>query len=327
MPEQNKTPDAKADAKITNTYCPHLWEMCMTYPNGDAYACCIPLHVSHYVNCIGNIYEKQLSEIWNDTPVKKLRQQSLDGTLACYHKCKVWNNEKKPAERTVEAKPKDLKFIELGIGERCNISCIMCFQDHGNSVVVNPEAVKENIDFSSFEDICLWGGEPLCLPQTKQIFKYIAETVGKKVSMETNGMLIDDEWAKLIAKHGGYILFSLNAATKKTHELINRGSKWEKVLENIQKIRQQRAAFKSNVRILGHMTIVKENLSEIAMFIKSYKELGFDEINFNYDSKVFVYLNEKKSLKEKLKKEIQLALKNADMSKIDLSEMNALELA
>jgi MoaA/NifB/PqqE/SkfB family radical SAM enzyme len=106
----------------------------------------------------------------------------------------------------------------------------------------------------------------------------------------TNGTLIDDKWAIKIAAHSSFIYFSINAATKETHEYINRGSKWELVLDNIRKVGEARKSLSSGLKIVGHMTIVPKNVAEVPLFIRGFRELGFDKINFGYDWKVPFYL-------------------------------------
>ncbi|MBF0595171.1 MAG: radical SAM protein, partial [Candidatus Omnitrophica bacterium] len=135
-----------------------------------------------------------------------------------------------------------------------------------------------------------------------------AASKNKYVSFLTNGLLIDDEWAAKIARSSRSICFSVNAATKTTHELVNRGSSWEKVLQNIHKVRKAKAIMASDLQIAGHMTIVPQNIQEIPLFIKSYHQLGFEYINFGYDLRMPAYLRHHPHLKEQTSLKIGRAL-------------------
>jgi wyosine [tRNA(Phe)-imidazoG37] synthetase (radical SAM superfamily) len=136
-------------------------------------------------------------------------------------------------------------------------------------------------------------------------------------------MLIDQIWAETIARNAGFISVSINAATEKTHEKINRGSSWKRVLANIQNIRNVCRQQQRHVAIIGRMTIVKENLNEISQFINEYRDLGFDEIDFGYDTRVVPYLAchpiKKKIIREKIKE----AVLNSDI--VDFCRLQRLQ--
>ena len=56
----------------------------------------------------------------------------------------------------------------------------------------------------------------------------------------------------------------------------------------------------TKVVIVGHMTIVVENVHEIPDFIRKRDEFGFEHINFGYDKKVPPYLADNPELKDEL---------------------------
>ena len=125
-------------------------------------------------------------------------------------------------------------------------------------------------------------------------------------------MLLNDLWIEKIVKNSSFIYISLNAATKKTHELINKGSNWEVVLENIKKLNKAKEKFNSGLDIHGHMTLVNENLEEIPLFIKSFKNLGFDSIDFGFDKSIPLFLRKNKVFSKKLRSEIKESLNSVD---------------
>jgi MoaA/NifB/PqqE/SkfB family radical SAM enzyme len=127
--------------------------------------------------------------------------------------------------------------------------------------------------------------------------------MNKKVNLITNGMLINEEWAEHIVRGSKWVQISINAATKKTHELVNRGSRYEKVIDNAKKIIHLKHQYNSDIRIIYKYTIVPENIYEIADAIEIAESLGFDEIEYGYDPNNFI-LNEKKELKKQIKSKI-----------------------
>lgn len=286
------------------TFCPRLWNEVFVNKDGGVFTCC---HKKPSV--IGNIYQEKLWDICNSRIIQKLRQESLTGKLGCYSRCTLLRKDKNTAPRgSLKINYSDLRRLKISFADACNINCVMCRRNIKDRASLDFEKIREQIDLSPFNSIEIQGGEPLFIEAAKKFFDY-ASSVNKKTSFLTNGILIDDEWAKKIALHSSFIYFSLNAATKETHEFINKGSSWELVLENIQKVRNARNELHTQLKIIGHMTIVMRNLEEIPLFIRIFSKLGFDSINFIYDVLVPFYLRchpfKARKLSLKIKEEIR----------------------
>lgn len=291
------------DVDNNGTYCPRLWSEAFIDERGRVYACC------HFKpEELGNICLDHLKVIYNNKKIKDLRRKSLEGRLSCYHTCsllkKDFSLEKK---KKIQIEYSEMKRLKIMFGEACNINCIMCPQDSRSSLILDFDTLKKNLDLEPFVSIEIQGGEPLFIPSAMAFFDYAASN-NKKVSFLTNGLIITEEWAEKIARHSNFVYFSLNAATKTTHELVNSGSKWERVLEGIRMVREARDRLGANLKIWGHMTIVPENLEEIDLFIRRFSEFGFDCIDFGYDSSVPTYLRRHFVRKHLLRKRIQKAL-------------------
>ncbi len=308
-----------------DTFCPRLWDEVYIDEKGDVYSCC---HARPEV--IGNIYQEKLQDLYNNSVIQRLRKQSLDGRLACYKTCRLLDKdaivrEQKPL--TIDYY-RDLRRIKIMFGEGCNIRCVMCPQNHRSKVALDYDKLVEHLDIAPFEQIELQGGEPLFIESARRFFEY-ATAQGKKVSFLTNGIMVTDEWAEKIAVHSEFVYFSLNAATKETHELVNQGSKWDRVLRNIARVRAAREAAASDVRILGHMTIIPENWREIPLFIRNFEEFGFDAINFGYDWQMPAYLKAQMTApqREAFVQEIRQAIAEAgDTALVDLNRLKMLAL-
>lgn len=287
------------------TYCHRLWGEVFIDKDGSVFSCC-----HHKPAAIGDIYQNKLEDIYNNEIIQNLRQESLNGQLECFAGCTLLNKAKiRPPKKTVIINyATDLKRLKILFGEACNISCIMCWQDHKDKRSLDVTKLIENVDIKPFEDIELQGGETLLIPAAKSFFDY-ASFNGKKVSVMTNGLPISDGWAEKIACNSSFLYISINAATKETHELVNQGSRWEIVLMNVQKLREAREKNRTELKIRGHMTIVVENLKEIPLFIKTFKKLGFDEIDFGFDKKVPDYLRSYPFKKIRLRLEIRKAIR------------------
>lgn len=289
------------------TFCPRLWEEAFIDPKGNVFTCC-----HHQPAVLGNIYQETLENIFNNEILRSFRKKSLEGRLECFEQCTLLDKQNiSPQKRTADGNYQYLERLKITVGRACNINCIMCRQNHHEKLRLDYEKFVENVNIDSLTDIELQGGELLLLPEINRFLEFFASKT-KKVSLLTNGLLINNKWAEWIALHSDWVHISINAATKKTHELINKGSRWEAVLENIQKIVAARLKHHSSVKIIGHMTIVPQNVREIPAFIKNYNQWGFDRINFGYDRGMPRYLKYKLFLKMKIRSEIKRAMNQSD---------------
>lgn len=309
---------------IQQTYCPRLWNEIYIDKDGSVYTCC-----HNKPKCIGNIYNDHLKVICNNKVILSLRKKSLTGKLECFHECNllsVKGEKNKITKKPLKIDYNNLTRLKILFGEACNLNCIMCWQNSNDKFSLDYEKLIKHIDIKPFKTIEILGGEPLFIESAKKFFDYIASK-NKKVSFLTNGTLINDVWAKKIALHSLFVYFSLNAATKNMHESINRGSKWEVVQKNIQRVRKAREKFHTNVKIIGHMTIIIKNLEEIPLFIEQFKSLGFDLIEFGYDASVPAYLLSHQKETKDLKQKIKTALnKSENKSRIKVHRLKLLGL-
>jgi MoaA/NifB/PqqE/SkfB family radical SAM enzyme len=306
------------------TFCPRLWDEIYINERGQVFSCC---HEGPQV--LGNIYEARIEDICNNDIIRRQRKASLKGRLRCYKQCTLLDKSAIVAEdKPLTIDYSELKRLKVMFGEGCNIDCIMCQQNGKSRDYLDHEKLIENIALSPFELVEIQGGEPLFIKPARLFFDFVASQ-GKKTSMLTNGMLVTERWAEKIARHGSFIHFSLNAASKETHERVNRGSRWEVVLRNIQRVRAAREKHQTDVSIRGHMTIVPENVHEVPLFIRKHQELGFDWIDFGFDFSVPQYLRTQMDASERqaLKQEIAAALEEQeDTSRVELNRLRLLGL-
>jgi len=287
-----------------HTFCPKLWEEFFIVEDGTVFPCCERPMV------VGNIYNNNTREIYNSPALQKMRKQSLTGKLPCYKNCRLLQKKQLQPNysKKVKASYGEMKKLRMLFSEKCNLNCRMCHQNSNCKTVLSMDIMKKNIDLEPIETIDSQGGESLFIKEANEFFDYAVKK-GKKVSLLTNCMLVNDLWAEKIALHSDFVHISLNSPYKKTHELINRGSNWERVLANIQRIRKAKAKHNTNLNIIGHMTITLQNLNEIPEFIRQFKNFGFDTANFGFTRSVQYYLKfnpwKRKSLSKKIKQAIQ----------------------
>lgn len=263
------------------SFCPYLWQEVYINRSGMVFACC---HLRP--KPIGNIYNAPLKEIVNSRVARRLRESSLSGSLSCYPTCNLLDKSRSTPGRSAESQIdySSLRTLHISFAEACNIRCVMCDnpQRHAaNPIVLDPTVVIYNVDLAPFVTIIVQGGEPLFIPECLEFMNHL-EKIGKKYTLFTNGLLIDDRCALRLASYARKVTVSLNGATKRTHESINLGSRFERVIENVRRMRRAREELGSGLILVGHMTITPSNLREIPEFLRTFPDLGFDRINFGF---------------------------------------------
>jgi MoaA/NifB/PqqE/SkfB family radical SAM enzyme len=301
-----------------NTYCHLLWDSVFIDDKGWVFICC---HAKP--ETIGNIYKDDLKTIWTQSKkLKKLRLKSLKGSLECFTGCNILSKEEKQGTTDYPVHENYPRQVWLLYGEFCNLNCIMCGQNSRSKDKLDNDILKKHIDWAQVESIELQGGEILAMKEAKELYLWLTREMNKKVNLITNGLLINDEWAEFLVRGSNWITISVNAATKKTHELVNKGSVFEKVIDNTKKLINLKEKYNLNTKIIFHHTTVKENLHELADAIYLANALGCDSINFGFDKHVLPFLKKNPALKEKIKQKISFVMNEG--LKIDC-ETNRLE--
>lgn len=129
-------------------------------------------------------------------------------------------NQKKE-ERNIEKKYK----INLHILEACNFRCRQCFSKFGTEKLLPVEDWKKIVDNCiagvDVAEFNIAGGEPMLYPGLAELVKYI-RSKGVKVSLITNGSLMDEEWIKNYAGLYETIGFSVDSLDDETNKKIGR---------------------------------------------------------------------------------------------------------
>lgn len=130
-------------------------------------------------------------------------------------------NNKKKRKETLKKKYK----INLHILEACNFRCRQCFSKFGTEKLLpvkDWEKIVDNcIAGADVAEFNIAGGEPMLYPGLVELVKYIRDK-GVKVSLITNGSLMDEEWIKNYAWMYETIGFSVDSINDETNRKIGR---------------------------------------------------------------------------------------------------------
>ena len=115
--------------------------------------------------------------------------------------------------------------INLHILEACNFKCRHCFSKFGTKKPLPMEDWKKIVDNcvagADVAEFNIAGGEPMLYPGLAELVKYI-RSKGVKVSLITNGSLMDEEWIKNYAWLYETIGFSVDSLDDETNKKIGR---------------------------------------------------------------------------------------------------------
>jgi radical SAM protein with 4Fe4S-binding SPASM domain len=210
-----------------------------------------------------------------------LYKQILMKSFSFRHPWRVFTNALY-AFRSGERAPMPFK-LKLENTTYCNLRCKMCPYTNGL------KRKQGSLSFENFKYIfdqvnpCylnLTGiGEPF---MNRDIFEIIKYAKKKKafVKLDTNGMLLNKENSeKLLEAKPDILSISLDGMKKETFEKIRGGAIFEIVRGNIKRIAmlKKEGNYKTDIHIF--MVVQKENINEVADFIKFGDEVGVDSIN------------------------------------------------
>ena len=143
-------------------------------------------------------------------------------TFRCFLHIKYEANKQKKREEILKKK----KYkINLHILEACNFRCRQCFSKFGTEKLLPVEDWKKIVDNciagADVTEFNIAGGEPMLYPGLIELVKYI-RSKGVKVSLITNGSLMDEEWIKNYAGLYETIGFSVDSLDDETNKKIGR---------------------------------------------------------------------------------------------------------
>lgn len=123
--------------------------------------------------------------------------------------------------------------INLHILEACNFRCRQCFSKFGTEKLLpvkDWEKIVDNcIAGADVAEFNIAGGEPMLYPGLVELVKYIRDK-GVKVSLITNGSLMNEEWIKNCAGMFETIGFSVDSINDDTNRKIGRCDRNEKTI-------------------------------------------------------------------------------------------------
>ena len=173
-------------------------------------------------------------------------------------------------------------YVEISPTGICNHKCLFCHYNYlghegkfkkGKILAL----VRELADMGVKSIVFAGNGEPTLHVDTIEAIK-LAKSLGVDVALSTNGALLKDEHFKDLVQNLTWIRFSFNAGSADNYALIHqtKSDDFNKVVENIKKLKATKDRFKSDITIGTQFVLIPENQDFALAHGKMLKGLGVD---------------------------------------------------
>lgn len=316
---------------MSDTLCVLPFTHLATHPNGNVSLCC----VSDHVNCashaktdgkILSLNNSTVDEVFNSDYFKKTRLQMLDNKepyacRRCYEEERKGIQSKRQTENLnylessndIIARTQDdgtlipeFKFIELRLGNVCNLKCRTCNPVSSSKWVVEYKKLNEDLTFVTdyskiepgvwYEDEDFWqelskysskletvyvnGGEPTLVEKHFNFLTRLIEMgLNHQVTLwyNINLTLLPEKLLKLWEKFDKVQLSLSIDDLHKRNDYIRSGSDWDTTIRNLEKLRN---IPKLNISICQTVSIY--NVFYIDEFYEFFKDIEL-HLNWCYD--------------------------------------------
>ena len=298
---------------MSDTFCILPWMHLATNASGTLRVCCNSKPGKNFIEkqdgSFYKLFRDDIEQAWNSETYRTIRQQLLNGERPemcerCFREedagissarqsaNKKWCKEGDVYEETA---PFDIRYVDLRLGNLCNLKCRMCNPYASNQWVKEwnantsyngkdisaeektrlskmdwPENEKtwQNL-FSiahTVEEIYLTGGEPTIIQEQHKLLDYFIDNgTAKDIRLKYNTNLTNVP-KHLLEKWSKFKKLQLNCSIDATHELdryIRYPSDWKTIERNFEYIRQL-----DNANIEIHCTVQMYNILRLPELIR-----------------------------------------------------------
>lgn len=207
----------------------------------------------------------------------------------------VGGDEKfKTYRRLWEENPRNLNpgefplHLDIETTSHCNLKCPFCATTYSSfdDGFITLDLVKKILDEGGREGLyaCKFNfrGEPLLHKEIGKFVSYAKKVGIIDVYFNTNAVLLDREKAKMLIDSGlDRITISFEGYEKETYERSRVGAKFEKVLSNIEQLRDLREQLGSSTpKIRLQAVLIPELNGKIGEFVSFWKD-RVDQVSYN----------------------------------------------
>lgn len=182
-------------------------------------------------------------------------------------------------ERDEDTAAVKLRGIFVHLTDRCNLKCIHCYAESGAKK-------KDGLDSGKIHNlidelvslggraVTISGGEPLLRADWFDILKHACENL--RATLNTNGTMINEENASLLATITPYIQISLDGPNAEVHDHVRGRGTFDATLKGIRLLQEAGLG----ERLIVSMTLMKQNIPRAPEMLPFVQELGVPKVRF-----------------------------------------------
>lgn len=276
--------NTQKDLKI-QTICSRPFDTVLIDKQGSCYACeC----TSWLPQSVGNLQVRTLDEIIAGPMHRQMQDSITDGT---YRYC---NEHQCPYIRSgdmMNHKADHIKHLRLAIDDSCNLRCPSCRK----GMIFHKEGSAYNLGIRLADKINDWlhsyqhpiqvhigsDGDPFASHVYRHFMEHTPERENIKYSILTNGLMFKEFHTRVpyVISNLNELGVSIDGATKETYEKLRLGGRWDKILEGLECIAQQKQ--KHGFGFILHYVVQKDNYHEMQEIIDLGEQYGADRVWLN----------------------------------------------
>jgi MoaA/NifB/PqqE/SkfB family radical SAM enzyme len=277
--------DTKKDLKIRNR-CPRPYDTILIDKQGSCFACECQ---SWLPQSVGNLQVRTLDEIINHSDMRKMLQGTIDdGT---YRFCNEHQCSYIRSNGVLDDKPNRIEHLRLAIDESCNLRCPSCRK----KMIFHKDGSAYRLGIRLADRINDWlhtyqhpvqvhigsDGDPFASQVYRHFMAQTPERENIKYSILTNGLMFKEFHTRVpnVIRNLNELGVSIDGATKHTYEKLRLGGKWDKVLEALECMAEQK--HKHGFRFILHYVVQKDNFHEMQEMIDLGEQYNDDRVWLN----------------------------------------------
>ena len=174
--------------------------------------------------------------------------------------------------------------IQIELTNHCNIHCIFCAREHDEAYLTREavghipmEMVGDLAGMLETAEIVMpqGFGEPFLHKEFLPILE-LCKRLGATVMFNTNGTMIREKEARRVVKAGVDIMtLSLDGGTKETFERLRVGAKFDKILDNMRRLKKMKAQEKTQLPLIYiEFIAMRSNIHELPIMVDVAHEIG-----------------------------------------------------
>lgn len=276
-------------------FCSRPWTGFEIEHDGTVRQCCMTK-----VSTCGNINHQSIKDIWNGEIYQELRSKMAAGQWKdiCREECPKLHGEFDDAvptpitqafadnyntnRREIETRAIILeslpRFWKITHSTRCNLNCIMCYQDRNDLRELPDEFYRELSEFNTcIQEMELLGGETFAIKRFREFISRFPKTSFPDVcfSFVTNGTVYDETILNIVKEvRVSWLSISIDAASDETYAKIRKGGHLPDTRIGIGKWTS--LARDAGFPILLSFTVMRNNLHEMSDFLQLARQYNVD---------------------------------------------------